>query len=149
MTPQTVLTDLWSRGVVIAPADNEISLRAPTGILGDQDVVFIRNHKREILGLLRLLDGLPVDEEASALLAMEELDAEEVPACPDCNRLCNVQTLDDAWCCSKCDPRATDRRQRTQRFMQALKTIRYTQSLRGEGNSSDANGRSLPSRVGR
>ena len=131
MTPQTVLTDLWSRGVVIAPADNEISLRAPTGILGDQDVVFIRNHKREILGLLRLLDGLPVDEEASALLAMEELDAEEVPACPDCNRLCNVQTLDDAWHCSPCAPKADERRRRIEILLRASDAIRYTHTRNG------------------
>jgi len=70
-----------------------------------------------------------INTEASALLdELEEVDFDDVPVC-SCGRYCDVQTLDDAWHCSHCDPNAEERRKRTQRLLAATKRIRRENGL--------------------
>jgi hypothetical protein len=70
-----------------------------------------------------------IDAEAAARLdELEEVDFDDVPVC-SCGRYCDVQTLDDAWHCSECDPNAEERRKRTQRLFAAAERIRRENSL--------------------
>jgi hypothetical protein len=70
-----------------------------------------------------------IDAEASALLdELEEVDFDDVPVC-SCGRYCDVQTLDDAWHCSYCDPNAEERRKQTNRLLVAAKRIRRKNGL--------------------
>ncbi|MEM9367536.1 MAG: hypothetical protein AAGD07_16210 [Planctomycetota bacterium] len=62
-------------------------------------------------------------EAAAELDSLEEVDFDEVPVC-SCGRYCDVQTLDDAWHCSQCDPNAEERRKRTQRLLASVKRLR-------------------------
>ena len=79
-----------------------------------------------------------IDAEASALLdELEEIDFDDVPVC-SCGRYCDVQTLDDAWHCSQCDPDAEERRKRTQRLLANAKRIRRENGL-SESNVTHAN----------
>ncbi len=39
---------------------------------------------------------------------------DDLPTCCDCGRLCDTQTLDDAWHCSRCDASAASRRKETE-----------------------------------
>lgn len=76
--------------------------------------------------------------ETSALLdELEEVDFDDVPVC-SCGRYCDVQTLDDAWHCSECDPSAEERRKRTQRLLANAKRIRRENGL-SESNVTQAN----------
>jgi hypothetical protein len=70
-------------------------------------------------------DGpLIIDAEASVLLdELEEVDFDDVPVC-SCGRLCDTQTIDDAWLCSHCDPDSEERRKRTERLLATAKRIR-------------------------
>ncbi|KAA1258619.1 hypothetical protein LF1_11410 [Rubripirellula obstinata] len=78
-----------------------------------------------------------IDAEASALLdELEEVDFDDVPVC-SCGRYCDVQTLDDAWHCSECDPDAEERRKRTQRLLAAANRIRRENGL-SESNVTHA-----------
>lgn len=47
----------------------------------------------------------------------EPVDPDEVPVCSSCGQWRDVVTLDGAWRCSKCDPEADRRRQRTLRVI--------------------------------
>lgn len=70
-----------------------------------------------------------ISAEASALLdELEEVDFDDVPVC-SCGRYCDVQTLDDAWHCSHCDPNGEERRRRTRRLLATAKRIRRENSL--------------------
>ncbi|MCP4886803.1 MAG: hypothetical protein GY904_09340 [Planctomycetaceae bacterium] len=131
MTPETVLSDFADRGIVIALAGNDIKLSASKGIVTPEDVGNLRNHKPDVIRLLRLAEGLPIDDEAAALLAMNEVDPAAVPVCESCGRLCDVQTLDNRWHCSPCDPKADERRRRTERLLRASAAIRYTHTRNG------------------
>lgn len=65
-----------------------------------------------------------IDAEAAAMLdELEEVSFDDVPVCSR-GRYCDVQTLDDAWHCSHCDPNAEKRRKRTQRLLAATERIR-------------------------
>lgn len=131
MTPETLLAGLSARGVVVALDCGDIKLRGPAAAITDDDVVALRNHKRDVIRLLRLAEGLPIDDEAAALLAMDEVDPDDVPVCKSCGRLCDVQTLDDRWHCSPCDPNAGERRRRTERLLRSAAAIRYTHNRNG------------------
>jgi len=131
MTPDSLLADLSARGVVAVLAGDEIKLRAPAGSLTDDDVVVLRDHKPDVLRLLRLAEGLPIDDDAARLLAMDEVDPADVPTCTSCGRLCDVQSLDDAWHCTPCDPLAEARRRRTERLLRSVAAIRYTHNRNG------------------
>ncbi|TWT69717.1 hypothetical protein [Crateriforma conspicua] len=68
-------------------------------------------------------------EAAAELDALEEVDLDDVPVC-SCGRYCDVQTLDDAWHCSHCNPEeAEHRRKQTQRLLAAAKRIRKENGL--------------------
>jgi len=131
MTPDILLADFVARGVVVAIAGDDIKLRAPAGSLTDADLDVLRDHKPDIIRLLRLADGLPIDDTAARLLAMDEVDPADVPTCTSCGRLCDVQTLDDAWHCTPCDPLAEDRRRRTEKLLRTAAAIRYTHNRNG------------------
>ena len=67
-----------------------------------------------------------IKAEAAAMLdELEEVDFDDVPVC-SCGRYCDVQTLDDCWHCSQCDPDAEERRKRTQRLLATAERIRRT-----------------------
>ncbi|QDV57202.1 hypothetical protein [Rosistilla oblonga] len=53
MTTETLLADLSTRGVVITVAGDSIELDAPAGVLTDDDVVVLREHKSRVLDSLR------------------------------------------------------------------------------------------------
>lgn len=53
MTPAALLAELQQRGVVLDAAGEELTLRAPKGVLSEADRTLLRRHKHEILGLLR------------------------------------------------------------------------------------------------
>lgn len=131
MTVEALLADLSARDVVVTVAGDSIELDAPAGVLTDADLVALRNHKPDVLQSLRLAQGLPIHDAAARLLAMEEVEPDEVPVCSACGRFCDVQTCDDAWHCSICDPLAGERRQRTERLLQLAALIRYTDSRNG------------------
>lgn len=123
MTPETVLSDFADRGIVIALAGDDIKLSASKGVVTPEDVGTLRDHKPDVVRLLRLAEGLPIDDEAAALLGMDEVDPADLPACESCGRLCDVQTLDDRWNCSLCDPKADQRRRRTERLLRTTAAI--------------------------
>jgi hypothetical protein len=58
---------------------------------------------------------------------------EELPTCDGCGRLCDTQTLDDVWHCSRCLPDdAAARRKRTKTFLShAADVRRYTDARNG------------------
>ncbi|QDV44980.1 hypothetical protein Enr13x_48530 [Stieleria neptunia] len=131
MTLLALLTDLSARGVIVTVAGDAIELDAPADALTDDDVVALRESKPDIIRLLRLADGLPVDDDAAATLALDEVDPAGVPTCKSCGGLCDVQTLDDRWHCSHCDPLAEHRRRRTERLLRSAAAIRYTGNRNG------------------
>ncbi len=131
MTVETLLADLSARGVVVTVAGDSIELDAPAGVLTDDDVGALRESKPDIIRRLRLAEGLPIDDDAARLLAMDEVDPADVPTCTSCGRLCDVQTLDDAWHCTQGDPLAEARQQRTQRLLRRAAAIRYTHKRNG------------------
>lgn len=49
---------------------------------------------------------------------------DDLPTCSSCDDLCDTQTVDGRWRCSRCDPRATQRRKRTARLIQDAERIR-------------------------
>ena len=53
MTAETLLADLSARGIIVTVAGNSIELDAPAGILTDDDVVVLRDHKSAVLESLR------------------------------------------------------------------------------------------------
>ena len=54
-----------------------------------------------------------------------ELSPEDIPTCPRCNDLCDVQTLDDRWHCTRCNPdEAEQRRKRTQHWLRTAERLR-------------------------
>lgn len=53
-----------------------------------------------------------------------EVDPADVPACDRCGNPCDVQSLDDAWHCSACDPLTDQRKRRTKRLLQHVAAIR-------------------------
>ena len=60
-----------------------------------------------------------------------EMSPEDIPTCSRCNDLCDVQTLDDRWHCSSCDPdEAKQRRETTRRWLATAKRLR-NQNKRG------------------
>lgn len=127
MIVDSLLSDLSHRGVRVTIAGSCIELDAPASTLTDADIRLLREHKDAVVRQLRLAEGLPVDDDADAVLAMDEVDATELSTCPTCCQLCDVQTLDDSWHCSTCSPVDADaRRQRTQRLLRAAHEIRYT-----------------------
>ena len=79
-----------------------------------------------------------IDAEGAAMLdQLDEVSFDDVPVC-SCGRYCDVQTLDDAWHCSHCDPNAEERRNRTQRLLAAADRIRRENGL-SESNVTHAN----------
>lgn len=78
MTTQTLVADLWACGIVVIEAGDSIGQDASTGVLTD-DVVILRESKRDIIRLLRLWEELPVDGEMAELLAMDEVDPVDIP----------------------------------------------------------------------
>ena len=131
MTLETLLAGLSDGGVAVALDGGDIKLLGPAAAITDDDVGILRDHKPDVLRLLRLADGLPVDDDAAALLAMDEVDPTDLPTCPTCGRLCDTQTLDDQWRCSPCDPDASQRRRRTEKFLRNTAAIRYTHTRNG------------------
>ena len=53
MTAETLLADLSARGVIVTVARDTIQLDAPSGVLTDDDVVVLRDHKSSVLESLR------------------------------------------------------------------------------------------------
>lgn len=131
MTPETLLNDFADRGIVIALAGDNIKLSASKGIVTPEDVGTLRDHKPDVVRLLRLAEGLPVDEEAAALLAMDEVDPADVPVCESCGRLRGVIRGDGSWYCSPCDPNSEERRKRVERLLRKAAAIRYNQKRNG------------------
>jgi hypothetical protein len=131
MSVETLLDDLETRGVIVTVAGDSIELDAPAGVLTDADVAALRESKSDIIRLLRLAEGLPIDDDAARLLATDEVDPADVPPCTSCGRLCDSQTLDDAWHCTRCDPLAEAQRQRTERLLRASAAIRYIHKRNG------------------
>ncbi|TWT69452.1 hypothetical protein [Crateriforma conspicua] len=131
MTPDTLLTNFADRGIVIALAGDDIKWSASKGIVTPGDVGTLRDHKPGMIRLLRLAEGLPADDDAAQLLSMDEVDPADVPVCDSCGRLCDVQRLDDAWHCSRCDPKADERRRRTEGLLRSSAAIRYTSKRNG------------------
>ncbi len=131
MNPASLLTNFADRGISIVLVGDNIKLSASRGIMTSSDANTLRDHKPEVLRLLRLADGLPVDDNAAALLAMDEVDPTDLPTCPTCGRLCDTQTLDDQWHCSPCDPDASQRRRRTEQLLRNTAAIRYTHNRNG------------------
>ena len=131
MTPLTLLNDLSARGVAVTVVGDSIELDAPAETLTDDDIVFLRESKSDIIRLMRLAEGLPIDDNAARLRAMELVDPADVPICKSCGRFCDAQTLDDAWHCSPCDPLADERKRRTERLIRQAESIRYNSNRNG------------------
>ena len=131
MNPASLLTNFADRGISIVLVRDNIKLSASKGIMTSADANTLGDHKPDVLRLLRLADGLPVDDEAAVLLAMDEVDPSELPTCPTCGRLCDTQTLDDYWRCSPCDPDAGQRRRRTKTLQRTAAAIRYIHNRNG------------------
>lgn len=100
---EALLTGLFAHGVAVTVEGHDIKVRGPSAAITDDDVAALRDSKPGIIRLLRLTEGLPIDDEAARLLAMEEVDPAEVPTCSLCGFLCNCQTLDDEWHCTNCE----------------------------------------------
>lgn len=64
---------------------------------------------------------------------LAEMAPEDVATCDDCGRLCDTQTNDDAWHCSRCLPdAAAERRKRTRNFLPPSADVqRYTDARNG------------------
>ncbi len=131
MNTESLLTNFADRGISIFLVGDNIKLSASKGIMTSEDSSTLRDHKPDVLRLLRIADGLPSDDDAAAFLAMDEVDPSELPTCQTCGRLCDTQTLDDQWHCSQCDPDAGQRRRRTEKFLRHTAAIRYTHNRNG------------------
>ena len=131
MSAGALLGDLSARGIVVMVNGDSLELDAPAESLTDGDLVVVRQFKPDIVRLLRLAGGLPIDDGAARLLAMDEVDPSDLPTCPSCGRLCDVQTLDDHWRCSPCDPDAGQRRRRTKTLQRTAAAIRYIHNRNG------------------
>lgn len=56
---------------------------------------------------------------------LEPLDPSSIPRCPRCNDLCDLQTLDAAWHCTRCRPAETDAiRRTTRRLLHHVRRLR-------------------------
>lgn len=119
-----LLSSLTSQGVTLATFGDSLKVSAPLGSLTDSDIAAMREHKLGILRLLRLAEGLPSDDVAEQLMAMQEVDPRDVPVCPTCDELFDTQVDDQSWICSRCDPTATDRRNRTKELLDHGERIR-------------------------
>lgn len=53
---------------------------------------------------------------------LEDVDPDEVPTCP-CGRTMRIETAVGEWKCSKCDPKARERWERTQRVLKLREQI--------------------------
>lgn len=126
MNPQILLAESDDRSIVVSLAGNDIKLSAPRGVLTPDYVGAFRDHKPDIIRLLRLAEGLPVDDDAAWLLSLDEVDPADVPVCPLCGRYGDVQTLDDSWHCTPCDPLADGRKRRTERFLRCAQLLHKT-----------------------
>ncbi|WDQ19015.1 hypothetical protein [Rhodopirellula sp. P2] len=131
MTPETLITGLVARGVRVSIDGDDIKLGGRVAAITDDYLGMLRESKPEIMRLLRLAEGLPGDDDAAQLLAMDEVDPANVPTCLSCGQLCDVQTLDDVWHCTSCDPLAEARRQGTEDLLRSAAAIRYTQNRNG------------------
>lgn len=103
-------------GITVRVDGGAIVARPSSYITTDIDAA-IRRDKPELVRLLRLAEGLPVDDDAARLLDSELVDPEAVPICLACGRYSDVLTLADEWRCSKCDPQAKDRKMLTLRLL--------------------------------
>ena len=149
MTTAALLNDLSARGVLLALDGDSLDIDAPVGVLADADIESLRSAKPDIIRLLRLAEGLPVDDddsvvemlpqqnglriaeglpvddEAAIVLAMDEVDAGDVPVCATCGSHCDTESIMGTWRCSACDPGAESRRCNTERWLRAAAAIRY------------------------
>jgi len=131
MNHEALLVQLSNRGFRFTLADGNIKMCGPFSGITSDEVVALRNAKPDIVRLLTLLEGQPANGEALRLLAMDEVDPGAVPSCESCGRIRDVQTLDDQWRCSSCDPDSGERQRRTERLIRLAESIRYTQSGNG------------------
>lgn len=75
----------------------------------------------------------------------------DLPECSTCGRLCDTQTCDESWHCSRCDVDADQRRQRTERLLRDADRIRRQNSdistdvmVDDDGTLDDAAARLIP-----
>lgn len=62
----------------------------------------------------------------------DSADEQDVPGCETCGRYCDVQRLDGVWKCSRCDPEAAARRDRTERIVRLQVAIIADQQRRAK-----------------
>jgi hypothetical protein len=63
---------------------------------------------------------------ADWLDALDEVDPQDIPACPVCGDLCDTELLSGDWRHSRCDPDSADRRTRTLRLLRHVERIKKT-----------------------
>ncbi len=81
MNAQTILDDLAARGVHVWAESDRLTLDAPQGVLNNAYLAQIREHKAELLAVLRPRPG----------------------TCPHCKELAKLQDKAyDAWWCPGC-----------------------------------------------
>jgi hypothetical protein len=81
MNPQTLVQDLTARGVRLWAEAGNLKLDAPVGLLSDEDIIAIRQHKADLLAALTPQPG----------------------TCPACQGTADLQDRQrDVWWCAGC-----------------------------------------------
>lgn len=81
MTAQTILHDLTARGVRLWAESGNLKLDAPSGILTDEDIITMRQHKADLLAAVAATPG----------------------RCPRCHDVADLQDRTrDVWWCAGC-----------------------------------------------
>lgn len=62
MTPRALLACLQAADIEVAPANDNLRLRGPTGVLTPELLAMVREHKPALLKLLNARDGALADE---------------------------------------------------------------------------------------
>lgn len=131
MNVETLLDDFTARGIFVSVRGDSIHLDAPAKSLTETDLLNVQTIKPEIVRLHRLASGLPADDSKARLLDVEFYDPADLPTCLSCGRLMDIQTLDDKWHCSHCDPNAERRRKHTEKWLGNAYKVRYIHDSNG------------------
>ena len=102
-TIHAVICELSAMGVwAICPGPGRIKLVCDTGMAPSEAVELAKSHKSALIDVL----WPSIDEGLGSIdfAALDELDSADVPMCDRCTRFCDVQSLDNSWNCSHCDP---------------------------------------------
>ncbi len=132
MSPGEIHADYLDRGIAISVVGDSIEILAEPGALSDADIECVKSNKADLVKWLRLLEGLPIDDDAAFALRCSEVDPDCVPICKTCARYCDTESLCGRWLCSRCDKQCEERRKLTSRILRERDLVRRKIDLQHE-----------------